>query len=297
MDTSDWRVIGKRSRKLGPVWQVARYVGGVQQTGYFKFPCKSNLRRVDSMLANELIAYELAKKLGVNVAEVDLTEVMGIRGIVSLVKPATAHYSWYQFSKKHKWSPFNQLKHPEQILRTFIFDIWICNVDRHSANLIVTTDGSTNNFYAIDHGLSLLGALKWKGRQWNSNYWTHVNRYNVKYPKGLRGYIRSYHQLLPYIVEIENLPESCIESIVDQVPSNLLSLHQKTIIKNMLLSRRKSLRSIVRRWCICQRKYRGHPPREEQASNELTSNEQIKKESPAPDHTSEYDYDYYYYYE
>ena len=303
METTKWNVIGRNSRKLGPIWKVARYVNGVRQTGYFKFPCRSNIYRVDSLIANELIAYKLAKRLGINVAEVELTEIMGRRGIVSIVKPASAHYSWYRFSKKCNWSPFNRLKHPEQILRTFVFDIWICNVDRHSENLIATAHGSTYSVYAIDHGLSLLGALKWKGVRWNSTYWQHVNRYNVKYPNGVRGYIRSYHQLLPYIMEIEHLSESSIVDIVDQVPSSLLSLQQKAIVKKMLLYRRKSLRSIVWKWCLSQHKYRKLPSKkyqhDEHDSRKRYSKDHPSQKSPPKDassqSTSDPEYDYYYY--
>lgn len=260
MQMDEWRVISKSSRKLGSVWAVTRCVNGIRQKGYFKFPCKQNLKRVDTLLANELIAYQLAKLLNVPAAHVELAEIMGKRGIVSIVQPASAHYSWYQLCKKCSGSPFSRLEDPEQLLRTFIFDIWICNVDRHSDNLIAIPKGAYFSLYAIDHGLCLLGAMKWRGVPWDSSYWQHICRYNVHYPIGMRAFIRSYHQLEQHIAAIEGLPPSSILAIIDQVPPDLLLPSQKDIVKKILLSRQQSLRSIVWKWCVSQRKNRGLPP-------------------------------------
>lgn len=253
MNAKNWRPIRKISRRFGLVQVVLRSKNGRLQKGYFKYPCRKN-KRWGNIIANELIAYHLAKLLKLNVAHVELAVIGKKQGIVSVVKPTAAHFNWFQLARKVSGSPIRYLLNPEQLLSTFVFDTWICNIDRHGGNLIAFPRGKRYDFYLIDHGSALTGAITWRRVPWNSDYWLNLNHYNYHYPRGLRPYIRSLSQLLPHVTQIENIPESTIRSIVESVPDNILPKREKTVLVEMLLFRQGHLRSIVTNWCIQQRK-------------------------------------------
>jgi hypothetical protein len=277
MQAETWMPVRKLYRKLGPVWVVKRKKDGRTQMGYFKFPCKQNQYRVGNLIVNEMISFRLAKLLGLNVAEVELAEIDGKQGIVSIVKPAASHFTWLQFQRRLSRSPVSYLRQPEQLRRTFVFDVWICNVDRHGGNLITFPKGDRFDFYLIDHGVSLLGAMKWRKIPWDSPYWQHISRYNYHYPGGMRSYIRSYSELLPHIKDVERIPEYEIREIVNELPDAILPREQKALLVKMLLSRQKQLRSIIWRWCVEQRKGTSQLKQEQRKETSQLKQEQRKE--------------------
>jgi hypothetical protein len=244
-----WRVIRKFSpRVVGTVWVVTRIRHGKKQKGYFKFTTRKSKKYTGSILANELISYRLAKQLHLKAAKIRRAKIRGKRGVVSVVRPARRHYHWNQLSNKIPKSIINHIDKPKRLLKTFVFDIWICNVDRHGRNLIVYPKGNKYSFYLIDHGLALLGAMKWRRVPWYSSYWNEVATYNRHYVRGLRPYINSYQQLSPYVKQIQRIPKYKIKKIVKSIPSSILPHYKKKIIIKLLISRQKRLDTIVRQW-------------------------------------------------
>jgi hypothetical protein len=243
-----WKVVRKTYRKLGPVWVVTRNKNGKKHKGYFKFPTRKTRKYTGPLLANELISYRLARELHLKVAKIRRAKIQGKRGVVSLVRPALRHYHWSEFSKKVSKPIIDHIDKPERLLKTFVFDIWICNVDRHGNNLITYRKGNKYSFYLIDHGLTLLGAIKWGGLPWYSSLWDDVARYNQHYVQGLRSYIYSYRQLSPFVEQIQRIPEYRIRKIVESLPASILSHHEKKIVIKLLLYRQWHLHFIVQRW-------------------------------------------------
>ncbi|WCK55787.1 hypothetical protein PP175_07585 [Aneurinibacillus sp. Ricciae_BoGa-3] len=248
MPKTSWRVIGKISRPLGPVWVVIRRKRGKKQKGYFKFATRKNQKRVGPLLANEMISYRLGNLLKLNVATILRARIKGKQGTVSLVKPARNHYTWKQLDKKLEHPVIYYIKNRKELLKTLVFDMWICNLDRHGDNLIVYPTGTKLNFYLIDHGLALLGAVKWRKEEWDSPYWNHVTKYNKHYPSGLIPYIYSYRQLSPYVQMIQNTPVSKIKQVVNSTPASILPARSKRVVIKLLLKRQKKLDVIVRLW-------------------------------------------------
>lgn len=248
MNANGWKVVGKKSRSLNPVWIVTRSKKGKEQKGYFKFPTKENRKRVGPLLANEVISYRLAKILNLNVAKVELVKIRGKQGVVSIVRPAQRHYNWIQLGNKLSNSIIKRIDNPKQLLKTFVFDIWICNIDRNGENIVTFPVGNKYGFYLIDHGTSLLGAMKWRNIPWYSPYWNHVARYNRQYIRGLPSYISSYKQLSPFVKQIKNIPAYKIREIVKSTPASILSHNMKEIVIKLLLCRQRDLDRIVRLW-------------------------------------------------
>lgn len=248
MSMSKWKVVRELSRKLGPVWVVVCNKDGKKQKGYFKFATKKNKKYAGPLLANELISYCLGKMLNLNIAEIELTRIRGRLGIVSIVQPASIHYNWIQLSNKLNEPIIKHIDDPEQLLKTFVFDIWICNVDRHGGNIITFPVGDKYSFYLIDHGLALLGAMRWRRVPWYSPYWNHVAKYNRHYVRGLRSYIYSYQQVSPFVKQIQSIPTHEINRVVESVPASILSERNKEIVKKLLLKRQNNLDEIINLW-------------------------------------------------
>ncbi|WP_019121830.1 HipA family kinase [Brevibacillus massiliensis] len=247
-----WRLVRKYSRKCGPVWYVK---SEEKRRAYFKYV------NWGSILANELICYRLARLIKLKAAKIEPVEIEGKRGVVSIVRRARSLSSWNGLYRKLQGEILKHLKKPEQLLQTFVFDIWICNVDRHGGNLITYRKGKKlYDFYLIDHGLALLGAAKYRKTEWDSSYWEHVAKYNHHYVRGLRASIHSYEQLSPFVRQIQEIPSDKIKKIVEDVPSSLLSREKKEIVVTFLLNRQRNLHKIVKLWMeeskICKKKKR-----------------------------------------
>lgn len=250
MSMENWEPVKKLSSrsKLGTVWMVRRSKNGQTETGYFKFSNLKNERYVGPLPGNELLAYHLASRLHLPAARVEVAKIKGQLGIVSLARPVPQIYKWTQLNRRiyHNISSF--ILRPERLLKMFVFDIWICNIDRHGGNLLVYPVGEKYDFYLIDHGLSLLGAVQWQGFSWDHPHWDRVVGYNRNYVRGLTKYIRNYDQLEPYVKEIQRVSYEELEAAADSVPLIILSHENKRVVKQLLLSRQKKLHIIVQKW-------------------------------------------------
>lgn len=249
MYAKGWRRVRILRRKLGPLWLVKRQMRRGQLRGYFKFSTRRNSKRAGNVPANEYLAYRLAQRIGLPVAQLEWAKIKGKTGIVSEVYPVRRLYNWNQYiQRKGVAQAIDNLEDPGQLLQTFVFDIWICNVDRHGGNLIVYPSGDSYRLYLIDHGLTLSGALTWRRTPWPSPYWERVWSYKPRYVRGLLSYIHSYKQLKPYIRTIQRIPAREIREIVDSLPEPLLPTTEKILLKDMLLYRKKRLHRFIKQW-------------------------------------------------
>jgi hypothetical protein len=253
MSKDEWRVVRKitRPRRSSSIWIITRTKNEKKQMGYFKIPNRNRKGKKYTgpvLLANELISYRLAKVLNLNVAEIKLAKIQGRQGVISIVQSVQPLYTWKQLNNILNDQIIKYIDDPEQLLKTFVFDIWICNLDRHGDNLITFPIGNKYSFYLIDHGRALLGAMKLRRVPWNSSYWNHVAKYNRHYVQGLRSYISSYEQLSPFVEQIQSVPAHKIKKIVNSVPTSILPNNKKNIVIKLILSRQKNLHVIVKRW-------------------------------------------------
>ncbi|MED0736353.1 hypothetical protein [Aneurinibacillus thermoaerophilus] len=246
----NWELVKKLSsrKKLGTVWLVRRSKSGQTETGYFKFSNPQNERYIGPLAGNELLAYHLASRLHLPIARVEAAKIKGQLGVVSLARPEPKLYKWDQLTRHIYHNIPRFILRPERLLKMFVFDIWICNIDRHGGNLLAYPVGEKYDFYLIDHGLSLLGAVQWQGFSWDHPHWDRVVGYNRNYVRGLSKYIRSYEQLKPYVKVIQHIPYQELEKSVDSIPLTMLSHENKRTVKQLLLSRQKKLHTIVQQW-------------------------------------------------
>jgi hypothetical protein len=256
----EWKLVRKVSHKrtLGTVWLVERKVSNGSsnniERGYFKFAKGKTQKYIGPLAATELIAYRLAHLINLPAAEIRLAKVGDQLGAVSLVKQARRLYHWRQLSSRVLHDIPNNFRDPERLMKTFVFDIWIFNCDRHGRNAIAYSTDNKYDFYLIDHGLSLAGALRRVTNPWDDPFWD--NKVSFKYLKGIRPYIKSYDRLEPFVKEIQNIKfqnteedksQPSITSIVDSIPHHFLPSETKTILKKFLFHRQQKLPEIVQR--------------------------------------------------
>lgn len=245
-----WEFAGVVSQKReGQVWLVIRKTKGKTERGYFKYLAPGQKYFVGPLLGNEYLAYQLARLCNLPAAKIEITTLDGRLGVVSLEKPA--EFIKWAFLKEgffHNLSYY--LKDPDKLLETFVFDTWICNIDRHSGNLLAYPmgNGKKYDFYLIDHGLSLSGAMQWRQIPWYAPYWDSLATYKPRYARGLLHYLQRYDQIEPYIKKIQKIPFKNIEELIEGIPSILYTPVEKMIVKKLLFYRQVHLDRILSRW-------------------------------------------------
>ena len=123
------------------------------------------------MAADEYIASRLAKEFGLTGVDLELAKINGQVGIVSLKHPSSTLCDWNAMSSRYS-NPIAHVVRPHRLLKVFVFDVWIANIDRNGRNIIFYPVGRRGqyDFYLIDHGLSLLGSITWTRVKWNHAY-------------------------------------------------------------------------------------------------------------------------------
>lgn len=248
----EWTKVKEFSAKpQGYVWEVVRREGGKIKRGYFKFALKENRYYSGPMEANELIAAHLARLLELPAAEVELVEIEGRLGIVSVVREALELRMWKDMPPGFHADLRGSLDNFNQLLKSFVFDVWTCNIDRSSGkNIIVYRDrpGDPYRFYLIDHGHALHGSqYKWSRGRYDQPHWDNIWRH-YHLPQGLSQAISRYAQLRPYIDRIKKIPPEAIREAVASVPAGLLTPLQARLIRRLLFRRQMRLDMMIRRW-------------------------------------------------
>ncbi|SDK72922.1 HipA domain-containing protein [Natronincola ferrireducens] len=246
-----WNLISciSTSRKVGKVWVVSNE-NNQSIVGYFKHPTQTSIGFSGPLVANEYLSYLLGKELSLPMAETILAEINTIQGIISLKK--TQNKKLYNWNKiKNESNPFAHILHSKELIKMFVFDVWIVNIDRNNRNIILykTDDKDLYDYYLIDHGLSLLGAFTWKGKDWNNQYWDDVYKYNRRYLKGLPVFIVNHQDILySYVQEVQALHDNRVEEIIEDLPFHLLTASHRDILKKFLIERKKHLHRIIENW-------------------------------------------------
>jgi hypothetical protein len=242
-----------KAKRQGQVWIVEDASGGI---GYFKFATKKQWYFAGPMIANEYIAAALAGTLGFPVAELKYAAVEGPdgkqqEGIVSVAADAKEVLTWREADRAVRKAPEKHVKHADLLRGLVVFDAWIANIDRSSGkNLVLHRNSGEEKYdwYLIDHGHSLYGSpRKWVRGSWKSPIWQKIWKYYYT-PKGLLRLQSSWKALLPMIRRIEKLEASDIDKALDQVPSGHLHRRERRFIRRLLLTRKKQLRPMLKRW-------------------------------------------------
>jgi hypothetical protein len=253
MQTQWWLIHPWKAKPQGQVWVVA---DDIENRGYFKFAFPNQWYYSGPLLANELIAADLAKLLGYPVAQLEEAIVLDQdanpqKGVVSLEVSAPQIVTWHDVNEEVVKNPEQYVNQIELLSTLVVFDAWIVNVDRASGkNLVLYRNHSSEKYhwYLIDHGLALYGSpRKWKRGDYDSPFWNKLWMY-YHVPKGLLRLQSSASRLEPMIGKIESLKESDIENVLSKVSQEYFRDEERYFIKRLLLYRQKRLRKIMKQW-------------------------------------------------
>lgn len=237
----------------GDVWLVQTPAG---QRGYFK--CTRGYRHywTGPMVVNEIVAAALARRLGLPIAGLELATIVGPqgrvqRGLVSM-RAATGTVVPWRYAPGHvKADPARYINRLDVLAGVAVYDAWISNYDRYLGdNLILWRKPGEIKYdwYLIDNALGLYGApQKWhrRGRP-GSRQWRMIWRFYY-----VRRNLLSIHSratVEPMISRIERLSQRDIDEAINAAPSQLLTPRLRRFIRNLLLTRQRSLRSMVAAW-------------------------------------------------
>ncbi|TCP59216.1 hypothetical protein EV586_101432 [Tumebacillus sp. BK434] len=242
-----------KEKRQGQVWVVR---DERNTRGYFKFATKEQWYYSGPMIANEIIAAALAKRLGFPVGKLEMATVWGPggipqEGIVSVQAEADEVITWREAAAEVKTAPEQHIEQFDLLAQMVVFDAWIANIDRAKGkNLVLyrNTPGERYHWYLIDHGHTLFGSpRKWKRGAWNAPLWEQLWRfYNV--PQGLLAAQSDNERLEPMIQKIEKLRMWEIDAALRAVPRGHLQMRDRQFIKRLLLYRQKRIRTIIERW-------------------------------------------------
>lgn len=242
-----------KAKRQGQVWIVQNPSGRI---GYFKFAKKKQWYFSGPMIANEYIAAALARRLGFPVAKLKRATVKGPagkpqKGIVSVAADAKEVITWNEADQAVRSNPDKYVKRADLLRFLIVLDAWIANIDRSSGkNLVLHRNGSGEKYswYLIDHGHTLYGSpRKWTRGSWNSPIWRKIWRF-YHTPQGLLRLQSSWKSLKPMVLKIEKLNVSYINKALKQVPPGSLRQKERRFIRRLLLTRKKQLRSMIKRW-------------------------------------------------
>ncbi len=203
--------------------------------------------------ANERIAYEIAEILDLPVMPVQFYRHLGLRGHLRWAVPHTSqNWSFLDHQARTQMVRFFNL--PDVLVRMFVFDVFICNHDRHEGNVIYTLAPRTSkhDIYLIDHDLALYGTQrKWRRYSYGHPRWFSAGVFlRVEEVKSL---ISGYADLRPYVEQVRSIPLNRLYRIVDGIreleDGVYLTMHEADVIKAILRLRQARLCDTMRAWC------------------------------------------------
>ena len=186
--------------------------------------------------ANEYIAYRLADYLGL--------PILGGR----LLQAGTDFFFGSDWMPKGTWYDrmdeglFNRCANMHRTYEIVAFDVWLCNVDRHSRNLVARQLGQALTMLMNDHSHCLVapGELPEHLAQRVSR-WLPSEIVDLPY---VRAAVSQAHLLSAAIGSIEGVSDGLIAAVVASLPPVLLPSGEHSHLLQFIISRRDKLRAM-----------------------------------------------------
>ena len=203
--------------------------------------------------ANEIIAFRLAKILGLPITDVQILSRNNIKGedidndgTISFKIP-DPHDVWFNLPPTIKNRPSDHIYNYNDFALLCVFDIFICNPDRHDRNLLAL-DLLTGKFlfYIIDHGHSLLGV---NGDAWPLSINTNIERFMGNFANIYKEIATHNFKLFEEAIEkIKAITDEQIDEIVSSIPEIYLAQEKANEIRVGLKERRNNVELLVKNW-------------------------------------------------
>jgi hypothetical protein len=184
------------------------------------------------VIVNEYVCASLASALGLKVPDCKITYIANQAWFVSF------YLDSYPFTP----SRFTQSKNLNEVPLILLFDIWVCNLDRSSANLLLVHIEDTSSKFeiiVIDHSHALL------------NRSAIFDGFSCIPPEAclslpfLNRYIKKKEDFTDALLKLWQLDDNVIDQIITDVPDSACQGLDKTRLINELISRKKMMPHLI----------------------------------------------------
>jgi hypothetical protein len=207
------------------------------------------------ILANEIVAGEIAALLGLPCAEVATVEVSSdfldlnssLRDqYTPRISPGN-HFGVVEIRDRWRNPPrplIAKVANKDDFPGVVLFDVWTLNTDRNNDGnyLIVKPQFAPNRFYfsTIDHGMCFAGP------GWNESIATQVDARNFTIIPEVASEIRGTNPFLPCLSKAETIPDAQLRQILDAIPEDWqVTEAERGALLEFLVKRRAKLKEIL----------------------------------------------------
>ncbi|MEA2372122.1 MAG: hypothetical protein QOH12_2516 [Solirubrobacteraceae bacterium] len=184
--------------------------------------------------ANELIAWRLAKALGLPVLEAGLLRYDGHLSFGSREMQAGT------FEHRLTQQRLLQCSNPAVLPSVVVFDVWLANVDRNVDNLLPRKAHGTSSAWELvllDHGSTLVHPLL-NIEELSAKAEAPAKLYGMGALHALYGKRADMERA---ICRVQDMNANDVERCVREVPTELLSHEDKAVVSRFLVERRRLL--------------------------------------------------------
>lgn len=192
------------------------------------------------LLANEQVCKNLADLLNLPTVPSTVVNLRGEKLFGSLLNRQMMDLKAVEVTREN-------LKNWEDVPAILVFDIFICNVDRHTGNSLALLSPGEESFqlFIVDHSHALMGAATGKRARLQENH--PLERYLTYYD--LNSMIESRSDFDRPLSHLERLGKKEIAGAVECLPREWLPNYQENVvtITKALVIRRDNLRRLLER--------------------------------------------------
>lgn len=203
------------------------------------------------LLANEQISKNLADLLGLPVQPAQIVNLRGEELFGSLLEAGLRDMKTVRLKR-------DQLNNWPDVPAILVFDIFVCNIDRHQGNslaLISATKGAKYQLRIMDHSHALMGSSSGKRALLQEKF--PLAKYLNFY--GLNALIEAQMEFEPALEKLEKLTKEEISWAAGNLPEDWLPDYRQNwaIISRTLLKRKNLVRELLSKQL---QEERGLPP-------------------------------------
>ncbi|MBI3970636.1 MAG: hypothetical protein HY332_05055 [Chloroflexi bacterium] len=185
---------------------------------------------------NEYIAYRLADYLGFPILGGRLLQAASDFFFGSDWMPKGTMYD------RMDEGLFDRCANKSRVYEIVAFDVWLCNVDRHSRNLIARQSGHIVTMLMNDHSHCLVApGEKPEQLAGRIDQWLPSQIVELPY---VRAAITQAHQLSAAIGHIESVSDGLVTAVVASLPVELLPENERSDVVHFIVSRKARLREM-----------------------------------------------------
>lgn len=204
---------------------------------------KHNTAEYPYTVANEKIASELGRVIGLRIPEVLLYRDTGEWLAFSHFIPRTESGETIPEGTAAEIAAFFE-SNPSELHGMICFDLFVCNNDRKTDNLVV---GDDQKVWLIDHANSLFYRPEGEIKSGISRLESVENKLTAMLDKPHRFVeaLKSWEHVDTWCDRISQIPSYFTQSIIENLPAGILSKEERTVLFGFLERRKNEMGAII----------------------------------------------------